>query len=212
MAKVDNWAPKTELGRAVLRGEYKNIDEVLASGKPILEPEIVDYFIPDLKKEKLEVRTTQRVTDSGKKNQFRVLMLIGDMNGHVGIGVGKSSEMTPAVNNALRNAKLNIMKVDFGAGSWEDRGAAKNSLPIRVTGKKGSVEVTLMPAPRGVGLAANPIVRKILHFAGVKDIWSFSRGNTSNVFNTAHAVIDAFEKLSTIRHESWDRNQKLVNR
>ncbi|MCX8166618.1 MAG: 30S ribosomal protein S5, partial [Candidatus Micrarchaeota archaeon] len=171
---LENWIPKTEIGRRVLNGEFNNIDQVLALGKPILEPEIVDYFLPDLSKEKLEVRTTQRVTDSGKKNQFRVLMLVGDRNGHIGIGVGKNAKMTLAVESALRDAKLNIMKVPFGSGAWEDRGKARNTLPIKVTGKKGSVEVTLIPAPRGIGLACHPYVRKILSFAGVKDVWSFS--------------------------------------
>lgn len=201
-----SWVPKTDLGRRVLAQEFSSLDTVLALGKPIMEPEIVDYFIKDLIKEKLEVRTTQRVTDSGKKNQFRVLMLVGDGNGHFGLGVGKNAEMTPAVNNALRDAKLNIMKIDMGSGSWEDKGGAKNSLPIKVSGRKSSVVVTLIPAPRGVGVAANPVVRKILVAAGLKDVWSFSKGNTANVFNTAYAVKNAFEKLATMRIQSWDKH------
>ena len=200
---TDGWIPKTELGRKVLNGEYANIDEVLALGKPILEAEIVDYFIPDLAKEKLEVRNTQRSTDSGRKMQFRVLMLVGDKNGHYGIGVGKHTEMTPAVNNSLRDAKLKLTRVEMGCGSWECFCGEKHSLPIKVEGRQSSVKVGLMPAPKGIGLACNPVVRKILQFAGVHDVWSFSRGNTANTFNTAFAVRNALDSLMSIRVDDW---------
>ncbi|HQT45003.1 MAG TPA: 30S ribosomal protein S5, partial [Candidatus Micrarchaeota archaeon] len=99
----------------------------------------------------------------------------------------------------VKSAKLNIISVPMGCGSWESRAKSMNSLPIKVIGKNGSVEVTLKPAPPGVGLAANKVVKKVLAAAGVKDIWSFSRGKTANIYNTGMAVINALSSLSSMR-------------
>jgi len=98
-----------------------SFEEIVNTGKPILEPEIIDILIPDMESETLEVRTTQRVTDSGKRTKFRVVVVIGDRKGHVGVGVGKSEEFKPAMDYAIRNAKKNIISVKMGCGSWECR-------------------------------------------------------------------------------------------
>ena len=199
VADVSGWMPRTEVGRMVREGKITDIDQLFEMGKPILEPEIVDILLPNLEYEILELKTTQRVTDNGRKSKFRVIVLVGDGNGHVGVGVGKSDEVRPAIENALRNAKKNIIKVETGCGSWECACGGKHSLPFKTTGKYGSVEVVLKPAPKGLGLACNRINRKILGMAGVKDVWSFTRGHTCNVYNTAMATITALKKLRRIK-------------
>ena len=74
-----------------------------------------------------------------------------------------------------------------------------------MVGKAGSVEVTLKPAPLGIGLVANDVVKKVLAFAGVKDVWSFSRGHTRNIYNTSMAVVDAIERLNSMRiKDGWE--------
>ncbi|MCX8194634.1 MAG: 30S ribosomal protein S5 [Candidatus Micrarchaeota archaeon] len=194
------WIPKTEIGRMVKSGQITSVEEIFFMGKKILEHEIVDYLYPNLIEETLEVSSTQRMTDNGRKAQFRAVVLVGDKNGHVGVGVGKSEEVKPAIESAIKNAKRNIISVPLGK-----TGKYKHTLPIKVVGKSGSVEVTLKPAPLGIGLVANEVVKKVLAAAGVKDIWSFSRGHTRNVYNTAMAVIDAIEKLNTMRlKEGWE--------
>lgn len=192
----EEWMPKTKFGKKVKNKELTDIDDILLSGHPILEPEIVDVLIPDLKSETLEIKTTQRVTDSGRKMKFRAVVVVGDGKGHVGIGSGKSEEVKPAIGYALKEAKKNLINVKNGCGSWECRCGESHSIPKRTSGKEGSTKVTLYPAPKGVGLAANEVIRKVLAMSGVKDVWSKTLGNTRNISNTASATIKALDELN----------------
>jgi small subunit ribosomal protein S5 len=201
LSNVENWVPKTELGRLVKSGQITSIEEIFALGKKILEPEIVDFLLPNLEAETLEIRTTQRMTDCGRKTQFRAVVIVGDKNGHVGLGVSKSEEAKPAIENATKKAKLNIISVPRGNGSWEDTFKSPHSIPIKTKGKEGSVEVILKPAPRGIGIAANQVVRKVLYYAGVKNVWSFSRGKTRNILNMARACIKALDNLNKLKYK-----------
>ncbi|MEM4555000.1 MAG: 30S ribosomal protein S5 [Candidatus Anstonellaceae archaeon] len=193
------WIPKTEVGKMVKAGQITSVEQIFAMGKRILEHQIIDYLYPNLIEETLEVSSTQRMTDNGRKSQFRAVVLVGDRNGHFGIGAGKSEEVKPAIEAALKNAKRNFTFVTLGCGSWECGCGQKHSIPIKVVGKTGSVEVVLKPAPRGLGLAANEVVKKVLAAAGVKDVWSFSRGRTRNVYNMAMATAAALDQLNSMR-------------
>ncbi len=195
-----SWEPRTDLGRQVKGGFLTTIEQVIDTGKPILEEQLVDILLPDLEMETMEVRSTQRVTDSGKRTKFRVVVVVGDKKGHVGVGVGKHDEMRPALNSAVRNAKKNVIYVPTGCGSWECKCDLSHSLPRKTVGKEGSTIVTLKPGPRGLGLAANHVVRKVLSMAGIKDVWSFSLGG-SNTYNMAQATMFALSGLSTLKPE-----------
>jgi len=194
----ESWQPKTRLGQQVKSGEVTSFEDLINMGRPVLEPEIVDILIPDLESETLEVRTTQRVTDSGKRTKFRVVVVIGDRKGHVGVGVGKSEELKPAMDYATKNAKKGMISVSMGCGSWECRCNNPHSVNRRINGKEGSTIITLKPAPRGVGLASNDIVKKVLGMAGVKDIWSSMTGG-SNTYNMAMATLKALDALNTLK-------------
>ena len=194
----ETWEPKTILGQKVKAGEITSFDEIVNSGKPILEPEIVDLLVPELESDTLEIRTTQRVTDSGKRTKFRIVVVIGDKKGHVGVGVGKSEEIKPAMDYAVKNAKKKLIEVKNGCGSWECKCGLEHSVPRKINGKEGSTVVTLKPAPRGLGLAANDVVRKVLGMAGVKDVWSSTTGG-SNTYNMAQATIKALDNLNTLK-------------
>jgi small subunit ribosomal protein S5 len=189
------WEPKTKIGLKVKNGEITTIEEVIESGKPILEPEIVDVLLPEMEAENLKINTTQRVTDSGKRTKFRVVTVIGDKKGHVGLGVGKSDELKPAMDYAIKDAKKNMISVLTGCGSWECKCAFRHSVLSKTEGKEGSTVVTLQPAPRGLGLAANHVVKKVLNMAGVKDVWSSMHGGR-NVYNMAAATILALDNLN----------------
>ncbi len=193
---LEDWEPKTKLGKMVKEGKFANIDEVLDSPYKILEPEIVDYFLPNLQSETFEIRMTQRVTDSGRRNSYRVVVLVGDGQGHVGYGVGKASELRTAIDYATKQAKMNLIRVPLGCGSWECRCEYNHSLPLAVEGREASTIVTLKPAPRGLGLAASDTVKRVLRLAGVKDVWSQSRGSTSNRFNAIIATFRALRSLT----------------
>lgn len=191
------WKPRTKLGKMVKEGKITNIDEILDSGKKIMEAEIVDYLIPELKHEVISLTTTQRTTDSGRRSTFRAIVLVGDMKGHVGVGVGKSSEARDAIEYATKDAKKNIIKVSMGCGSWECQCGIEHSVKEKVEGKRSSTYIELKPAPRGLGLAANDTVKKVLEFAGVKDVWSKARGSTGNKYNMILATIEALNRLNT---------------
>ncbi|MGC9005756.1 MAG: 30S ribosomal protein S5, partial [Candidatus Micrarchaeia archaeon] len=135
----------------------------------------------------------------GRKVSFRAIVAVGDGKGHVGVGVGKSQEVGPAVDYGTKQAKKNIIKVKMGCGSWECQCGHPHSLPRMVVGREGSTIVTLKPAPRGLGLAANDNIKIILKLAGIKDVWSSARGATDNVYNTITATIKALDSLNKIR-------------
>ncbi len=194
-----DWTPRTRLGKLVAEGEITSLDEAIASGLPLKEAEIVDILLPDLKDEVLEISMVQRMTDSGRRMKFRVTAVVGNEDGYVGIGVGKASQVAPAIQKAINNAKINIFKVQRGCGSWECGCGGDHSVPLKVTGSAGSVRVTLIPGPKGLGLVAGDVAKKVLELAGIKDVWTFTRGQTKTTINFAKATFEALKKTMYIK-------------
>ena len=185
------WEPKTELGRLVKEGKIRTIDEIFANNYLIKEPEIVDILLPGLKQELLAVNLVQRQTHAGERSQFRAVVAVGNEDGYVGVGVGKAKQVRQAIEKAVRDAKLNIIPVRRGCGSWKCSCDEPHSVPFVVRGKAGSVEVTLIPAPKGVGLVAGDVAKVVLRLAGIKDVWTQTRGETRTTLNFAMAVYNA---------------------
>ncbi len=202
---IEAWEPVTDLGKAVKRHEITSVEEIYRLGKKIQEVEIVDALIPDLKSEIIEIKSVQRMTKNNRKAKFRVTAIVGDMNGHVGVGAAKDIEVKASIDSAIRNAKKNMMPVLLGCGSWQCTCGQKHSLPFSTKGKCGSVEVILKPGPRGLGIVASKSVRLTLQLAGVKDIWSFSRGQTSTRYNAILAVINALMNTQEMKNLERER-------
>ncbi|MEM1578861.1 MAG: 30S ribosomal protein S5 [Archaeoglobaceae archaeon] len=188
------WVPKTRLGKLVADGKIKTMDDALASGLPIKEPEIVDILLPGLEEDILEISMVQRVTDSGRRTKFRVTAVVGNRNGYVGIGVGKASQVAPAIQKAIENAKINIFRVERGCGSWECGCGSSHSVPFKVSGECGSVKITLVPGPKGLGIVAADVAKRVIEFAGVRDVWSITSGETRTTLNFAMATFEALKK------------------
>ncbi len=195
----EEWIPKTELGRLVKSGEITDLEQVYERGYTILEPEIVDYLVPDLEDEVLEISMVQRMTDSGRRSSFFAVVVVGNKKGVVGIGTGKATEVRKAIEKAIKDAKMNIIKIRMGCGSWECACGEEHSLPFAVEGKCSSVKVRLMPAPKGTGIVAGETARKVLQLAGVKDVWSKTFGNTRTKVNFARAVLEALKMTRRMR-------------
>lgn len=195
----EEWIPKTELGKLVKSGEITDLEQVYERGYAILEPEIVDYLVPDLEDEVLEISMVQRMTDSGRRSSFFAVVVVGNKKGIVGIGTGKATEVRKAIEKAIKDAKMNIIKVRMGCGSWECACGEEHSLPFTVEGKCSSVKVRLMPAPKGTGIVAGETARKVLQLAGVKDVWSKTFGNTRTKVNFARAVLEALKMTRRMR-------------
>lgn len=201
---TEEWEPKTNLGRMVKEGQITSIDEIFDRGLPIMELEIVDSLLPDLEEEVMDVNLVQRMHKSGRKVNFRVIVAVGNKKGYVGLGQGKAKEVGPAIRKAVDNAKYNIIKVRRGCGDWGCVCGREHTVPFKVEGKVGSVRVTLIPAPGGVGLAVGDVGKTILGLAGIDDVWSKTSGQTQTTINFAGAVFDALKKLSMVKAPTKD--------
>jgi small subunit ribosomal protein S5 len=169
-----------------------------------MELEIVDSLLPDLEEEVMDVNLVQRMHKSGRKVNFRVIVAVGNKKGYVGLGQGKAKEVGPAIRKAVDNAKYNIIKVRRGCGDWGCVCGREHTVPFKVEGKVGSVRVTLIPAPGGVGLAVGDVGKTILGLAGIDDVWSKTSGQTQTTINFAGAVFDALKKLSMVKAPTKD--------
>jgi len=210
------WLPKTKLGNRVLKGEYATIDDVLMTGELILEAGIVDYLVPELKEEIIYIggspgkgggsrrtatKRTARMHKSGRRFKLTALVVVGNENGVIGIGKSSSREHRIALEKASEQAKINVIRVRRGCGSWECGCGGEHSIPFKAEGKYGSVHVRLISAPKGVGIVANDTTKKILTLAGIKDIWVKTHGQTSTRQNLAFAVFNALKNLNTTKGE-----------
>jgi len=194
-----DWVPKTRLGRMVKNGEITTMAQAIETGYPLREPEIVDILLPDLDDEVLDVNMVQRMTDSGRRVRFAIMTVVGNEDGYVGLGKATGKEVGPAIRKAIDNAKLNIIEIKRGCGSWECGCGQPHSLPFMVVGKSGSAEVTFKPAPRGISLAVGDVAKHILRLAGISDSWGFTEGKTRTTVNYAKAAFDALRKTAEMR-------------
>ncbi len=207
-----DWIPKTRLGQMVLNGEITTMSDALATKLPLREPELVDILLPDLQDEVIDLNMVQRMTDSGRRVRFAVTCIVGNGDGFIGIGRAKGKEVGPSIRKAIDNAKLNIIEIKRGCGSWECGCGQPHSLPFEVMGECGSVRVSIKPAPRGIGLAVGDVAKRLLDLAGVKDAWGFARGNTKTKVNYAMATFEALRMTSTLRvTEEQAKEQNIVS-
>jgi small subunit ribosomal protein S5 len=199
MSERDGWEPQTRLGKMVADGEIETMEEALSAGLPLKEPELVDQLVPDLEDEVLDINMVQRMTDSGRRVKFRCVVAVGNRDGLVGYAEGRDDQVGGAIQKAIDIGKLNLIKVPLGSGSWEDRPGGDHSLVRNAEGKAGSVTVEIMPAPKGLGLAAAETPRKVLELAGVEDAWTKSHGNTRTTVNLAKATYNALQNAAEAR-------------
>ncbi len=197
--KEETWMPATRLGMLVQEGEIKSIEEALRSRYPLKEHQIVEFLLPDLSEEVLDINMVQRMTDSGRRVKFRICVVIGNRDGYLGIGLGKDMLIRNGITKAITSAELNLTYIERGCGSWECNCNEKHSLPFTVTGKSGGVEITLKSAPKGLGFAVGDIPKKVLEFAGVEDSWAKTKGQTRTTFNLAMATYNALRKTGTMK-------------
>lgn len=195
---LDNWVPKTQLGRQVYEGQVSSIYEIFEEGHRIKEVEIVDVLVPDLKDEVININLVQKQTDAGESSRFTALVAVGNENGLIGIGLGKAKRVRNAIEKGIRLAKLNLYPIRMGCGSWECDCGEGHTLPFKVRGKAGSVVVTLLPGPQGLGLVAGDTAKVVLKMSGIKDCWSKSIGKTTTTNSFAFATFDALKQTMRI--------------
>ncbi len=201
------WLPKTKLGKLVNEGKITSISQVLESRLPLREPEIVDMLLPDMADEVADVKMVQRMTDSGRRVRFAITCVVGNRDGIVGVGRAKGREVGPAIRRAIQDAKLNIIEIRRGCGSWQCGCLTPHTLPFRVEGRSGSVILSLRPAPRGVGLAVGNVAKRVMELAGINDAWGFTSGHSKTTLNFTYAAFNALKQTVSYRvtSEQLDR-------
>ena len=144
------------------------------------------------------INRVSKVVKGGRRLRFSALVVTGDGNGHVGIGLGKANEVPSAISKASAIAKKNLIEVPLSG----------NTIPYQIMVKYGAAKVLLKPAAPSVGIIAGGSIRAVVEAAGIKDILTKSLGS-SNKINTAKATILALSQLKQPKEELAKRKSTL---
>lgn len=214
-----NWFPKTELGKLVKSGKIRSIEDIFLRNMIISEEEIVNNLLNRsiLKEEIFSIKPVEYQKSDGKlKKTFKVIAIVGDYNGHIGIGFKSSPEIADAIKEAKRMAKLSIIPVV--RGSWKSNDRSLHTISAPVIGESDSVMMKIMPAPKGTGIIACSVAKKLLEMAGFKDVFTSTTGHAKSTYHylaaTYIALHDTFQIGTNLRRKNSNgRNnmQHLAN-
>ncbi len=152
----------------------------------------------ELKEKVVSISRVAKVVKGGRTFRFSAVVVVGDENGHIGVGNGKSSEVPDAIKKAIQDAKKNLVTVPV----------VGTTVPHEFVGRFGSAKVVLKPAAVGTGLIAGGSVRPVLELAGYKDIRTKIIG-TTNPRNVVSATIQALLNMSTVEEVAAKRGKKV---
>ena len=152
----------------------------------------------ELKEKVVAINRVAKVVKGGRTFRFSAVVVVGDEQGHVGVGNGKASEVPDAIKKAIEEAKKNLIEVPIKG----------TTIPHEYVGKFGSASVMLKPGPEGSGVIAGGSVRPVLELAGYRDIRTKVIG-TNNPRNVVYATIEALKSMSTVEEVARKRGKKV---
>ena len=152
----------------------------------------------ELKEKVVAINRVAKVVKGGRNFRFSAVVVVGDEQGHVGVGNGKAAEVPDAIKKAIEDAKKNLVEVPI----------VGTTVPHEFVGRFGSANVVLKPAPEGSGVIAGGSVRPVLELAGYKDINTKVIG-TNNPRNVVYATIEALKSMSTVEAVAKIRGKKV---
>lgn len=195
---INQWTPMTKLGRLVKERKIAKLEDIYYHSLPIKEVGIIEYFMnvdgenSKLKDEVMKVNPVQKQTTAGQRTRLKAVVAVGDNDGHVGLGVKCAKDVQTAIQGASLIAKLSLLPVR--RGYWGRKIGDPHTVPVKLSGKCGSVRVRIIPAPRGTGLVAAPASKKLLSLAGVEDAYTSTSGCSRTLGNFVKAVYFALTK------------------
>lgn len=148
---------------------------------------IIDAKKLDLQEQVLDIRRVTKVVKGGRNMSFSALVVVGDKNGHVGIGTGKAIEVPGAIRKAVKDAEGKLIKVP----------RVGTTIPHDIKGRFGAGKVLMMESEEGTGIIAGGPVRTVLELAGIKDVRAKSLGS-NNPGNMVRATINGLDNLKTV--------------
>ncbi len=148
---------------------------------------IIDASTLDLQDKVVTIKRVTKVVKGGRTFRFAALVVVGDYNGHVGVGLGKATEIPDAIRKGKDDAIKNLIYVERNEN---------NSIYHEVLGKFGSANVLLKPAPEGTGIIAGGPARAVLELAGIKNIRTKSIGS-NNKRNVVNATIEGLSSVTS---------------
>ncbi len=175
------WVPKTKVGIMVQAGQIVSLEDIFTQGLKIKEPELIDVLLPGLKQEVLGIGFVQKQTDAGEKSRFKAIVAVGNGSGFLGVGGGKARQVRSAIDKGTLNAKLNVVPIRRGCGSWECGCGQPHSIPFKIRGKCGSVGIEIIPGPRGLGLVGGEIAPESAGFRALLNFVPLDRDETGMI-------------------------------
>jgi len=160
--------------------------------------QLIDASKLDLKERVVAINRVAKVVKGGRNFRFSAIIVVGDGNGYIGVGTGKSVEVPEAIRKGIEDAKKNLVKVPM----------VGTTIPHKITGIAGAGTVLLMPAPEGTGVIAGGPVRAVLELAGIKDIVTKSL-RSNNPRNVVNATIQGLSSLKTVEEVAQLRGKTV---